>query len=214
MSKRPGAPPQRDLIVLTACKDSEYALRGLLARPERIGIRQVEADFRVHPQKDNGCRSNPEGILRSQARLYRYALIVFDRDGSGEEKAGTASEVAERVEERLGKNGWEKGRVRAVVIEPELEAWVWSDSPQVEQILGWAGQDPGLRRWLESEGFLVPGQLKPHPPKDAVLGALAKVNKPRSARIYQELAETVSFRRCEDAAFARLLEILRVWFAP
>ena len=43
---------QKDLVVLVADKDMEHALKGLLGRPRALGIREIEADIRVHPRHD------------------------------------------------------------------------------------------------------------------------------------------------------------------
>jgi len=119
--------------------------------------------------------------------------------------------VADKNEERLGQVGWQ-GRSAAIVIDPELEAWVWSDSPHVESALGWGGRRPDLKTWLREEGHLLEGESKPGRPKEVVEKALWTARKPRSSSIYQRLAERVSFQRCEDAAFRKLLRLLREWF--
>ena len=46
---------RKDLVVLAADKDMEYALKGLLSRPQALGIRTIEADIRVHPGHDPAC---------------------------------------------------------------------------------------------------------------------------------------------------------------
>ncbi len=101
-----------------------------------------------------------------------------------------------------------------VVLDPELEAWLWSDSPQVDIVLGWAGKAPSLRSRLTERGLLAEGAVKPSRPKEAAEWALLQVRKPRPSKIYGELARKVSFERCEDPSFRRLLEILRGWFSP
>ena len=65
-------------------------------------------------------------------------------------KPGTREEIQEEVEIGLTRNGWE-GRSKAIVIDPELEVWVWSRSPIVAEVLGWDTDIEALRRWLESE---------------------------------------------------------------
>ena len=36
---------RKDLVVLAADKDMEYALKGLLSRPQALGIRKIEVDI-------------------------------------------------------------------------------------------------------------------------------------------------------------------------
>ena len=47
----------KDLVILAADKDLEFALRGMLSRPEALGIRPVEAntDIFVEPEHDPAC---------------------------------------------------------------------------------------------------------------------------------------------------------------
>jgi hypothetical protein len=201
----------KDLIVLTACKDGEYTMRGLLTRPKALGIRSIEADFRVHPQKDPGCLSNPQAIIGTEASRYRYALVLFDRDGSGVDDPDASGELERQAEGKLAAAGWQD-RVRAIVIEPELEQWVWSGSPHVERALGWKDRTPGLRDWLAERGFLRGNSPKASPPKEAMQAALREARMPWSADIFLELASTVSAKSCTDPSFMRLRETLRSWF--
>jgi hypothetical protein len=115
------------------------------------------------------------------------------------------------VEQRLATNGW-ADRARAIVIDPELESWVWSKSPEVDKALGWAGHVPALRPWLTQNGWLHESEAKPARPKEAMDAALRVVRRPRSSAIFRELAERVSFRRCTDAAFGKLITTLQTWF--
>lgn len=56
---------------------------------------------------------------------------MFDYEGSGRE--GQKVEVLEKqVRELLEKNGWDD-RAIAVILEPELEIWLWSDSPELDR---------------------------------------------------------------------------------
>jgi hypothetical protein len=202
----------KDLVILTACKDAEHALRGLLSRPAALGIREVTVDYFVHPQKDPGCRCAPDQILASQCSRYHHALVVFDCDGSGEQDPARAQALAEEVESRLATTGWEQ-RVRVVVIEPELEQWAWSDSPRVDEVLGWGGRSPTLRDWLRHQGYLHGSSTKAQPPKEAMAAALRHVRKPWSSRLFEELGRRVSVERCQEPSFTRLRAILADWFA-
>jgi hypothetical protein len=134
---------------------------------------------------------------------------MFDFEGCGVESK-TAQEIENEMEEALGNHWGERGSV--VVIEPELDIWVWSDSPHVDRVLGWADRTPNLRNWIVSQGYMLPDQEKPIRPKEALEKALYVAKKPRSSAIYQSLAERVSLARCSDRAFKKLRETLRRWF--
>jgi hypothetical protein len=198
-----------DLIVLVADKDIEYTMRGLLTRPEALGIRSVSTSVVPYDGRDPGClRTGPE-FLRGYQRQFQHALLILDREGSGGE-AKNRMALEEELEGRL-KVSWEN-RAAAVVIDPELESWVWSDSPHVEEVLGWTGREPTLHQWLLMSGSLVEGQVKPIRPKEAALEALRLSNTPWSPSLYRQLALRVSVRRCKDPAFAKLCQTLKRWF--
>lgn len=136
--------------------------------------------------------------------------MLFDHDGCG--RASTApDDLANQVRQRLEANGW-TGRAEAVVLAPELEVWVWSDSPHVAECLGWAGRQPLLREWLAATGQWPAGQAKPTNPKRAMEAALREARKPRSSAIYLDLASKASLRSHDEPAFLCFQQALRRWF--
>ena len=202
----------KDLVILTADKDQQHALRGMLSRPEALGIRTVEADIFVHPEHDPACALRGVDFLASFAGQYRFGLLIFDHEGSGREGT-TPQGLQERLNVEFASSAWGE-RARAIVLSPELEMWIWSDSPYIEEVAGWANRGPGLRPWLMEQGWLQKGKIKPDRPKEAFEAALREARKPRSASLYQQIAERVSLRRCTDTAFLELKEILINWFPP
>jgi hypothetical protein len=202
-----------DLIALVADKDAEYTLHGLLTRHQSLGIQNIASsyDIYVHPLRDPGCWNDADNFLRSFISTHRYALVLFDYEGSGRDQLIDADTMEEQLESRLQKNGWDN-RCRVVVIRPELEMWVWSDSPVVDNCLGWQGRQPSLRLWLQQQRFLAKGEMKPYKPKEAVERALRHVSQPYSAAMFKQLAISVSLNRCTDRSFQRLRETLQLWF--
>lgn len=201
---------QKDLVVLVPDKNMAAAVTGILSRPESLRIRSVSAEIVVHPERDPGCRLRSPQMLSIFRNTCAHAIVMFDKEGCGKEESSRETLEAE-VEADLQRAGWRDSSA-VVVIDPELEAWVWSDSPQVDAFLGWAGKTPNLRDSLRGMGLLGEGQMKPQRPKEAMEKALHLVRKPRSSSIYQALAERVSLDRCGDPSFARFREILRGWF--
>jgi hypothetical protein len=201
----------KDLVVLTADKNMQFAVRGIVSRHQSLGIHKLEPDFFVHPQKDPGIYHNAHDFLRFAAKTHRHALVLMDREGSGQEDQ-TREELEEKLEQALFRSGWEQ-RASAVVLDPEVEIWVWSDSTHVDHELGWSQQATGLRAWLREKGFLDERSLKPQKPKEALEAALRWVRKPRSSAIYQGLAEKVSLSKCQDPAFLKLKTVLQAWFS-
>ena len=202
---------QEDLIVLTADANMEAAVRGILQQHGKLGIRQVQANVRRHPQRDPGCRVAGVEFLAPFKNQYSHALLMFDHEGCGEENT-LAVNLETQLTRALANDGWDD-RAKAIVLVPELEIWVWSDSPHVDAALGWHGREPNLRQWLVDEHFLIQGQSKPERPKEAMEAALRLVKKPRSSARYADLAAKVGFNRCTDQAFVGLKSILQTWFS-
>lgn len=199
-----------DLIVLVPGKDEAAAIAGMLSRPQSIGIRPVDYRIERHEERDAGCRLQSPGYLKSAVAQFDHAIVMFDREGCGAEQM-TRTALEADLEGRLASSGW-GDRAAAIVIDPELENWIWSDSPSVDHALGWKGKSPDLREWLRSEGMLRDGQTKPARPKEATTAAMKKVSKRRSSDVYGEVASHVSLSRCVDPAFVKLLNVLRGWF--
>jgi hypothetical protein len=204
-------PPKKDLVVLVADGNAEHALKEILDRHLSLSIRPIQFEvIRDTARADPGCYGRSHEFLRPFLREFEHAIVVFDRQGSGQE-ARDAEELENEVTCRLRQNGWaDRGAV--VVIDPELEAWVWGPSREVDQTLGWYDRPARLREWLRDKGLWPAEQVKPPDPKLALETALGQLRRPRSSAIYGELAKSVSLAHCQDRSFQRLVEILRSWF--
>lgn len=203
----------KDLVVLVADKNTQFTLQGLFSRNQSLRIRDISQDYDifVHPQRDPGCYNQCVDFLRSLRGVYDYGLVVFDHEGSGQESK-SREEIEADLEQRLSDSGW-NNRVAVIVLEPELESWVWSDSPHVERILGWEEDSASLKNWLIEHAFLDQEQIKPSRPKEALETTLRFVSKPRSSSIYEQLAKNVGFSRCQDDSFVKLKNVLQSWFS-
>ena len=200
-----------DLVCLVADKNMEAAIQGLLERHTSLRIRKIQCKVLVHPRRDPGVFHEAAALLKSYRRQARHALVLLDYEWDGRPKV-TAKEMEKTLRERLERDfGSEWAEV--VVIEPELEVWVFSPSPHVEQVLGWAGHVPALREALEQHELWPQTDPKPSKPKKALEYALRTVKKPRSSSLYRELARRVSLDGCRDPSFVRLKKILKTWFS-
>lgn len=124
----------------------------------------------------------------------------------------TREQLELQVEGQLAAAGWH-GNSAVIVIDPELENWVWSPSPHVSTALGWRDANEDLRQWLVEEGFLAAAaQAKLSRPKKAMEAVLRHVRKPRSSAIYREIAGKVSLTSCVDPAFQKFCQTLQGWF--
>ena len=204
-----GGDGRGDLLVLVADLDMEQTVRGLLARPESLEMAPVKVEVRRHPRRDSGCRTGAVEYLRAFLGSYRHALVLFDLDGSGSDRS--REQTQREVEEVLSRNGW-KGRARTIVIEPELEAWVWGPSNKVPEVLGWHEEYVELRRWLCGQGLWPEESLKPPNPKKAMERTMQESRSRVTSRKFFELASVVGLRRCRDPSFNDFKQTLRSWF--
>jgi hypothetical protein len=198
----------KDLVILVADSDMRAAIVGLLQRPAAIPIRSISYDIIVHPQRDPGVRLRSRELLSPFRTTNSYALAVLDQEG-----CGVTSDTAtiENAIEYACSIDW-NNRICAVAISPELEAWVWSDSPHVDSVMGWTGRNPDLRQWMVDQGWTANRDQKPTRPKEAFDAAIRAVRKPRSATMFKALGESVGLSRCQDTAFLRFRASLRTWF--
>lgn len=200
-----------DLFVLAADLDMEAAIRALLKRHDHIGIRKIESDTDRHPEHDPGCFNDPVTHLRPQIGQFAHALVIFDRKGCGSDASREG--IQAQVEQNLARNGWQD-RSKVIVIDPELESWVWVRSAKVANTLGWRGRYDELRAWLGERDLWAAHTAKPQHPKDAYRAALREGGKRPSAALFRELAANVPLDRCRCPAFNDLCETLRAWFPP
>jgi hypothetical protein len=204
---------QRDLIVVVADADAEQAVRALLARPRSLEIRTVLFEVRRFVKRDSGCFGESHELLRSFQKQFRYALVVFDRQGCGREHTMSRQQIESDVEGRLARNGW-ADRSAAVVLDPELEAWVWSKSPVVAEVLGWHSRHHEFQAWLDMHGGVSSKTGKPADPKALFHEALRLEGVRRSPSLFQQLAGRVTLLQCTDPSFAKFRDTLQHWFPP
>lgn len=199
-----------DLAVLVADRDIEQACLGILGRQRSLGIRAIRHTMLVDSRgRDPGCFLRGHEILEPFAREAAHGLVVLDRSWEGA-PAESAEDLAVMVEDRL-RVTW-GNRARSVVIDPEVEVWLWSDSPHVASAMGWTQGTSRLRRFLEQEEAWDRDDAKPRDPKRALSLALRASKTPRSSAIFRRIADRVGLERCSDPGFNKLKGILRDWF--
>lgn len=201
--------PPKPLVILTAGKDEQFAIQELVRRPTDLGIRPIQFDCFSHPGHDAGVFKRAHEFLRPFLK-WDHALVVFDREGCGYDQ-NPREALESDVGNRLAVNGWEN-RAGVVVIDPELESWVWDSSYQVSRVLRWPDGADGLKRWMAERGLMKEGESKPARPKEAFDAALRHRRIPHSSVLFRDLAKAFKFRACTDAAFQRLISTLQYWF--
>jgi hypothetical protein len=200
----------RDLVALVADSHQARVLQVLLTkRRDALNLRVISTDVHPHPRRDPGVYREAETFLAPFRQSHRFALVLLDVEFPG--SPGAPAAIEGDIQKRLDAKGW-NGRSQVVAIAPELEAWVWSDSPHVEQVLGQTHAQ--IRSIATEQDWWPVGGAKPSRPKE-LLSVILRASRrgPPSAALFGELAERVSLQRCTDPAFAKLRETLGRWFS-
>ena len=205
---KPQAP--RDLLLFVADDDMARVLSALLClRRRALRIRHIDFGLMVHPGHDPALRKRAHEDLRGAPARYRSAIVLLDREGSGAESQDPEALEAD-IEARLVASGWPPGSATAVVVNPELEAWVWGQTDRVARILGLAHKE--LLRVLAPFGLDETGKVQK--PKSALRAVLRRLHprRPRSPAVLAEIAARLGrLDDCHDRAFRKLLRVLREW---
>lgn len=201
---------QRDLVFLVADSAMEQLLRGFFGREQfhrTLGCRPFSFDPRtdliVAPTKDPGVHSTARELLRPMENRYGHAVVMLDADWNG---SPGAEKIREHITEAL-KPAWDEFVV--IVLEPEIEAWLWQDNPNVAKALK-CRED--FRTVLHYSEHWPQGQAKPHDPKDAWQYLCRKQRADSSNAVFKRLAASVATKHCQDEAHKLLVNTLRTWF--
>jgi hypothetical protein len=204
-----------DLLFFVADADMREAIAGFFGRDavERIvGCHRIDfdprRDIRVCHEHDPGLYVRANEFLRPFEGAYRHVVLLVDEAWDG---SPGATAIGDRLDAHLSSVGWPPPEGLGLVVQPEVDVWLWSDSPHAAKAMGWTSWDM-LAAAVRSQGWLDAGQTKPRMPKEAAEWALRQRKVRRSPALYGQIARAVSIRRCEDPALARLLEALRAWF--
>ncbi|NJL93965.1 MAG: hypothetical protein HC915_09660 [Anaerolineae bacterium] len=201
-----------DLAILVADADMEATISTLLKhRQPALGI-QLNLEhlkiFRSHMHDPGVFKEGPD-LLQSLQPRPGHALLLLDYHGSGQENKLQASEVESDLEERLERQlTLARDKVACIVLNPELEVWVWSQSPHLLTVLGMDRQQ--FTAFKQSQGIGL--HDKPQRPKEALIRALRQTKKPFSSAIYKELAQNVSLSNINERGFVKLRDKLQSWF--
>ena len=203
----------KDLIVLAADTQMQRTIETILEhRRSSLAIASdFSADVLSHPNHDPGCRTDAGRVLEPRRNTYQKAIVIFDYHGCGERRLD-AVELENRLETQFSQGGWTHDQITFIVLDPELEAWLFGASfHHIERVVGWS-QPQNIREWLIERGFLLPEITKPHDPKAAFEAVLHQQKIPPSAKLFADLAQRASLARCQDRAFQKFRTTLQRWF--
>jgi len=206
----------RDCFFIVADANMEYTLRGMLSRERfdltlQCGLFAFDArlDLLVAVgDNDPGLFQRIESYVRPVRASHSYLVVMIDAEWAG---SPGAAQIRTHIVEGCVRSGWSENDVVAVVMDPELETWMWQDSPIVESVVGHSG--PSLRQHLAASGAWPLTSAKPLRPKETLEAELRRNRIPRIVgTLYRKVAERVSVKSCVDPAFAELQAALRRWF--
>jgi hypothetical protein len=200
----------KDLALLVADKNMDFAMRGILNRHKALGTRSVSYEIRQHVNRDGGVRTTGPETLALLRQQFRHGIVMLDWEGSGS-KAKSAIALEQELDARLERTWGD--RAKAIVIEPELDVWIWGSDNALVKILEWS-EDQGIREWLTGRGYAFDGSQKPMRPKEALNELMVWLNHPRSSVLYERITGKISLAQCVDPAFKRLRSTLQSWFPP
>jgi hypothetical protein len=199
---------KKDLYLLVADSSMSKALEAALLRHESMGIRPIQFKIDPHPYRDPGVRKTGAEMLALQVNQFSHSLMILDFEGSG-----TQHRNAIDLENELDRNLqpiW-NSNAKTIVIDPELDIWMWGGDNALRDALGWV-ESISLRDWLKSQDIQFFSNEKPMRPKEALEKLFLKLRRPRSSSIYGSIASKISLQRCNDSSFLRLKNTLINWF--
>jgi hypothetical protein len=209
---------KRDCVFLLADKNMRASFEGFFSRQGfhhslkcgRMDIDPTQDLIVAAGDNDPGLYTRAHEILRSFINTHQHAVVVLDAKWSG---SPGAADICAHIGSMLSASGWPADRFTVIVIDPELENWIWQRSIHVAKEIGFESlhdmeTDIDLSRAWPDE------QYKPTSPKDTLEAILRKKRIPRSSAIYKKITSQVSVSDCRDSAFLLLAGKLREWFPP
>jgi len=206
----------RPLLFMVADKNMENALRGFFERNHWYkAIECAPIDFNpsrdilvAAGQNDPGIYVRANELLGNYSRKYDHVVVMVDAAWEG---SPGAEAIRSKVRGHILNAGWQPGAGLELVLQPEVDVWLWSPSPHAAAAMGWPSWSE-LKEALEQEKFPMDALGKPVNPKAAAEWALRKRKKPRSSTIYKQVTSRVSLGRCRDPAMLALVAAMKRWF--
>jgi len=206
----------RDCIFLLADLGMEAAFKGFFSR-QNFHYALGTAQFRFDPKQDIICdrAGNDPGVytrahelLRPYQSSHQNAAIVLDNAWEG---SPGVDKIRSDISARMERVGWERNRFVVIVIDPELEAWMWQDNPHIAEAFGFE-KSPSLRKWLYKQGLWAINSPKPSDPKLAFEKTLKASKAKIPSVVFKKICSEVSLKYCVDDAFGLFKSTLQNWF--
>jgi hypothetical protein len=209
----------RDCVFLVADSTMRQTLLGFLSRndvhkPYNLGT----APFAFDPNEDlfssvtldPGTYSTGEELLRPFQKTHRRAVVILDAEWDGSPGAVT---IRANLTKRIVGTGWAADACKVIVIDPELEAWIWQRNNKVATALKFASVHEMVKAVQDAKINWPDGQDKPTRPKEALQAVATKRRGIGfSSAVHKSITSVVSATACQDPAFQELKAILQSWF--
>lgn len=187
-------------------------------RAKSLGLRRVPFVIKNDPFRDSSREA--VDLLRPFQRQSSHAMIIRDLHGSGWESRG-AHALESSLKEGMVRSGWAENQCCAIVVEPEIEAWMRFDSTHIHRLVR-----ERARKKLEWDDLLLKPLIdeiivknggsgvdgKPLNPKEVFEDVLRYFGIQRSNALYGQLARAESLKGCVVPSFQRLTSKLKAWF--
>ncbi|MGH7172554.1 MAG: methylation-associated defense system protein MAD4 [Gemmataceae bacterium] len=209
----------RDCVFFTADSTMRQALLGFLTRKDcfkhyNLGTAPFQFDANedlfASATMDPGTYTTGEELLKPFQNTHRHAVLMLDADWDGSPGAET---IRNDLTSRILASGWSEGSFRVIVVDPELEAWIWQRNQRVATALKFGSVAEMVKAVQDAKVDWPDGEPKPSDPKKA-LEAVATRRRGIgfSSAIHRSITATVSLVNCQDAAFLELRQTLQGWF--
>lgn len=209
----------RDCVFFTADSTMKQALLGFLTRNDcfahyNLGTAHfafdANEDLFSSATMDPGTYTTGEKLLKPFQKTHSRAVLMLDAEWDG---SPGAADIRSDLTERILASGWSADAFKVIVIDPELEAWIWQRNQRVATALKFGSVAEMVKAVQDAKIDWPDGQAKPSRPKEA-LEAVATRRRGIgfSSAIHKSITATVSLVGCQDAAFLELRETLQGWF--
>lgn len=209
----------RACVFFVADSTMRQALLGFLSRndvhkPYNLGT----APFAFDPNEDlfssvtldPGMYTTGEELLRPFQKTHRRAVVILDAEWDG---SPGAEAIRTNLSKRIIGTGWAADAFKVIVIEPELEAWIWQRNNKVAAALKFASVSEMVKAVQDAKIDWPDGQDKPTRPKEALEAVATKRRGIGfSSAIHKSITSVASAIACQDAAFQELKATLQAWF--
>ena len=162
------------------------------------------------PQWIPGTYTTGEELMRPFQKTHRHAVLMLDAQWDG---SPGAAAIRTDLSNRILVTGWPADAFKVIVIEPELEAWIWQRNQRLATALKFGSVAEMVKAVHDAKVDWPNGQAKPSRPKEALEAVATRKRKiGYSSALHRAITTTISLAGCRDNAFLELRQTLQRWF--